>query len=134
MPRSRTALEQAAGKLILRIQQEWMQELGEPAAADSEQVMNRAHDLLLAASCHSSSDLQQAQQIGADFALLSPVLPTRSHPDADPLGWDGFARLVADANLPVFALGGMRPEVLRTAWQHGAQGIAGIRGLWMDGQ
>lgn len=91
-------------------------------------------DLLLAASCHSSSDLQQAQQIGADFALLSPVLPTRSHPDADPLGWDGFARLVADANLPVFALGGMRPEVLRTAWQHGAQGIAGIRGLWMDGQ
>jgi hypothetical protein len=45
MPRSRTALEQAAGKLILRIQQEWMLELGEPAAADSEQVMNRAHDL-----------------------------------------------------------------------------------------
>ena len=50
MPRNRTALEQAAGKLILRIQQEWMQELGEPAAADSEQVMNRAHDLLQAAS------------------------------------------------------------------------------------
>ena len=38
MPRNRTALEQAAGKLILRIQQEWMLELGEPAAADSEQV------------------------------------------------------------------------------------------------
>ena len=50
MPRSRTALEKAAGKLILRIQQEWMLELGEPAAADSEHVMNRAHDLLQAAS------------------------------------------------------------------------------------
>lgn len=85
---------------------------------------------LLAASCHDSDDLVQAKAIGADFALLSPVLPTRSHPDADPLGWEGFAALVDAAGLPVFALGGMHPDLLATAWHHGAQGIAGIRGLW----
>lgn len=86
---------------------------------------------LLAASCHTAEDLGHAARIGADFALLSPVLPTRSHPDADPLGWDRFARLVGNANLPVFALGGMHPDLLATAWQHGAQGVAGIRGLWV---
>jgi len=87
---------------------------------------------LLAVSCHLPADLAKAKRLGADFALLSPVLATRSHPDADPLGWDKFDSWVAAANLPVYALGGMQPELLATAWQRGAQGIAGIRGLWPD--
>ena len=85
---------------------------------------------LLAASCHSPADLAHAERLGVDFALLSPVLPTRSHPDADPLGWDRFASWVSQANLPVYALGGMQTDLLATAWRHGGQGIAGIRGLW----
>jgi 8-oxo-dGTP diphosphatase len=91
-----------------------------------------AADGLLAASCHSPEDLARAAAIDADFALLSPVLPTRSHPDAEPLGWPRFARWVDDAALPVYALGGMHPDLLKTAWQYGAQGIAAIRGLWRD--
>jgi len=87
-------------------------------------------DRLLAASCHSADELAHAAAIGADFALLSPVLPTRSHPDAEPLGWDRFAASVDVATLPVFALGGMRADLLTEAWNHGGQGIAGIRGLW----
>jgi len=89
---------------------------------------------LLAASCHSLRDLTQAGRLGADFALLSPVLPTRSHPDAEPLGWERFADWVDASGMPVFALGGMNPGLLETAWEHGAQGIAGIRGLWADEQ
>ena len=88
---------------------------------------------LLAVSCHSPEDLAAAAGLAADFAMLSPVLPTRSHPDADPLGWGRFAAWVDQASVPVFALGGMRPELIETAWQHGAQGIAAIRGLWCDG-
>ena len=87
---------------------------------------------LLAASCHTPQDLARAAAIGADFALLSPVLPTRSHPDAEPLGWARFAAWVDVAALPVFALGGMHAGLTATAWAHGAQGIAGIRGLWTD--
>lgn len=84
---------------------------------------------LVAASCHSLADLQQAQQIGADFAVLSPVLATPSHPDATPLGWERFAEYVDSIAVPVYALGGMRDKYLAQAWQAGAQGIAGIRGL-----
>lgn len=87
---------------------------------------------LLAASCHSPADLAHAGRLGVDFALLSPVLPTRSHPDAEPLGWERFADWVDAARMPVFALGGMNPGLLQTAWGHGAQGVAGIRGLWVD--
>jgi len=86
--------------------------------------------LLLAASCHDAGELQQAQSAGVDFAVLSPVLPTQSHPDAEVLGWEGFGGLCHDISIPVYALGGMTPALLELSWLHGAQGIAGIRGLW----
>jgi 8-oxo-dGTP diphosphatase len=87
---------------------------------------------LVGASCHDAAELRRAEALDADFAVLSPVLPTRTHPDAAPLGWDRFAAWVEDAVLPVYALGGMTRELLEQAWQHGAQGVAGIRGLWPD--
>ncbi len=84
----------------------------------------------VAASCHTAQDLQQAQTIGVDFAVLSPVMPTLSHPDAEPLGWEQFRQRVESATIPVYALGGMHDALMQQAWQAGAQGIAGIRGLW----
>jgi 8-oxo-dGTP diphosphatase len=56
------------------------------------------------------------------------VLPTASHPGEPGLGWARFAELVAGTPLPVFALGGMRTEMLETARAHGAHGIALMRG------
>jgi 8-oxo-dGTP diphosphatase len=79
------------------------------------------------ASCHGAEELELAARLGADFATLSPVNVTASHPEAVPLGWDRFARLVADARLPVYALGGVGPEDLQRARAAGAQGVAGIR-------
>tara|TARA_Y100001935_G_scaffold184714_1_gene153319 strand:+ start:25788 stop:26741 length:954 start_codon:yes stop_codon:yes gene_type:complete len=85
---------------------------------------------LVSASCHNAADLKRAMKIGIDFAVLSPVFPTKSHPDANPLGWKNFENLVDQVSFPVFALGGMKEDHLSTAWRYGAQGIAGIRGLW----
>jgi 8-oxo-dGTP diphosphatase len=91
-----------------------------------------AANRLVAASCHNAAELAQASRLGLDFAFLSPVLPTASHPEATPLGWDRFAELVAEAALPVYALGGMKEEHLAVAWEHGAQGIAAIGGFWFE--
>jgi 8-oxo-dGTP diphosphatase len=88
--------------------------------------------VMLSASCHNEKDLQQAAKLSVDFCVLSPVLPTRSHPDATPLGWDVFKGLVEKVNVPVFALGGMSPEQEVKALESGAQGVAGIRGLWQN--
>ena len=86
-------------------------------------------DVWLAASCHSLRELQQAADVGADFAVLGPVAPTASHPGARILGWDGFAELAAAAFLPVFALGGMTRADTAEAKRCGGQGVAGIRGF-----
>ncbi len=85
---------------------------------------------LWAASCHDAIELERAATLGADFAVLSPVLPTPTHPEAEGLGWARFAELVHDCPIPVYALGGMRPELLETAMRHGAHGIALLSGAW----
>jgi 8-oxo-dGTP diphosphatase len=88
---------------------------------------------LVGASCHSAQELSQAVRLGLDFAVLSPVLPTASHPEAQPLGWARFGELVEGVPLPVYALGGVGAGDVSEAWGHGAQGVAGIRGLWPEG-
>jgi 8-oxo-dGTP diphosphatase len=84
----------------------------------------------LAASCHNLAQLQQAERLGFDFAVLAPVLATPTHPDAQSLGWDVFAALVSQVNLPVYALGGVSVADKETAWHCGGQGIAGIRAFF----
>ncbi|NTV69066.1 MAG: Nudix family hydrolase [Azonexaceae bacterium] len=80
------------------------------------------------ASCHTATEIARAGELGLDYALLSPVLATPSHPETAGLGWPEFARLLAGNTLPVLALGGMKPELLREAQEHGAHGIALMRG------
>lgn len=81
---------------------------------------------LFSASCHSLEELQHAKYIGADYALLSPVHKTRSHPEASPLGWKGFKALANKISLPVYALGGLGPEDLGRARNAGGHGVAGV--------
>lgn len=84
----------------------------------------------VAASCHSHADIEAATRLGADFVVAGPVAATPTHPGAALLGWDGFARCVADTAIPVYALGGMQPHDLDKARQSGAQGVAMLRGAW----
>lgn len=86
--------------------------------------------MLVGASCHTAKELAHASAMGADFALLSPVQATQSHPETTPLGWETFAQLADACRIPVYALGGMTAEDIPMAWRHGGQGVAAIRGLW----
>ncbi len=83
-----------------------------------------------AASCHSAGELQHAQALGCDFAVLSPVLPTLSHPSAAHLGWKNFASLATGTSIPLYALGGLSHADMNTAWQQGAHGISLLRQAW----
>lgn len=87
-------------------------------------------DAPLSASCHRQTELQAAEAIGCDFAVLGSIAATPSHPDGQPIGWPGFAALREHVSLPIYAIGGLGPDDLADARQHGAQGIAAIRALW----
>jgi 8-oxo-dGTP diphosphatase len=85
------------------------------------------HTHWIAASCHTLQELQHAQTLGVDFAVLAPVLATKTHPETEPLGWEQFTKLVSQINLPVYALGGLSESALDRARQAGGQGVAAIR-------
>lgn len=78
------------------------------------------------AACHDLNAAQHAQAIGCDAIFLSPILATQTHPEAKALGWEAFADIAKQIEIPVFALGGLKPEDLNLAEQNSAYGIAGI--------
>ena len=99
-------------------------------AAQLAHLQQRPDFHLVAASCHSAQELEQAALLGCDFAVFGPVRPTASHPGAAGIGWEGFAAEVAVPPLPVFGLGGLSRVDLDRAQQAGAHGIAAIRAAW----
>jgi 8-oxo-dGTP diphosphatase len=107
---------------------------GRPAAgidlAQGATRPDRAARGWLAASCHDAGELALAAGLGCDFATVSPVAATASHPGATPIGWHGLATLVGASAVPVFALGGVAADQLDRARAAGACGIAGIGAFW----
>ncbi len=85
------------------------------------------------ASCHDADELARAIALGCDFAVLSPVLPTASHPGEPALGWTLFSEIVCDCPIPVYALGGQSAATLEMARSHGAHGIAVKGSAWKTG-
>ncbi|HEX6597287.1 MAG TPA: thiamine phosphate synthase, partial [Acidimicrobiales bacterium] len=79
---------------------------------------------LWAVSAHNARDIQHAAAVGADVVLVSPVLPSPSHPADEPLGWEGLKELVAASPLPVYAQGGLGPGDIGAARSAGALGVA----------
>jgi 8-oxo-dGTP diphosphatase len=79
---------------------------------------------LLAASCHTREELEQAMRLELDFAVLGPVK------DKAALGWERFAAIAQDASIPVYAIGGLTRADLEDARRAGAHGLAMIRGAW----
>lgn len=123
-------------RVLLNAESSWVEECG----ADGVHLSSRslmtyerrplAANYLVAASCHDEAELRQAARIGADFAVLSPVRATYSHPHAVPLGWAEFARRRMASDIPVYALGGLSADDLAEARLAGAAGLAMISGVW----
>jgi len=98
------------------------------AAAQLMALSTRPEATLAGASCHTRAELERAQRLQMDFAVLGPVGATATHPGAALPGWEGFARLARGAAIPVYAIGGLGRSDLDAARRAGAHGIAMVRG------
>jgi thiamine-phosphate pyrophosphorylase len=84
---------------------------------------------LHSAPVHDMAQLRAACRAGADAVLISPLMRTRSHPGARPLGPARFAALARLARMPGIALGGVAPRHSALVRRLGAHGFAAIDGL-----
>lgn len=131
-----TACRSAGARLLLNAAPELLQQVdADGVHLNAERLAAASHrpvpaDKWLSAACHDQQSLRQAEKIQADLVTLSPLLHTPSHPDAEPLGWQGFRAMIENTTLPVYALGGMSPEDKNRVFGLGGQGVAGISQFW----
>ena len=92
-------------------------------------TQNPCPNHLLSVSTHNLTEALQAQKLGADFIVISPVQATQTHPDTPPIGWNAAKEIVDKLNIPVYFLGGMTKNDLKKTLELGAQGIAGVSAL-----
>ena len=89
----------------------------------------RAAELLVTVAAHSAAALRRAGEAGADAAILSPVFATRSGSGGEPLGPEEFQRLVEQAKVPVYALGGVTDSNVELLSGRRACGVCAIDGV-----
>lgn len=94
--------------------------------ADSQTRQDKpSHRRWLLISVHNQQQLNKAKKYEPHILLLSPVKPTSAHPNLTAMGWTGFADLVSEVCVPVYALGGIQSSDIDEAIAHGARGVAG---------
>ena len=83
------------------------------------------HGLMVGRSCHDQAEVRAATDEGADYASVSPVLPSPSKPGYGPaLGMGGLRAMTAATDLPLFALGGVSEGSAADCLAAGAAGVA----------
>ena len=70
------------------------------------------------------------------FSVEDLVLPVSRSYDPSKFDLDAYDdfinEVVAAVSFPVIAIGGIRPEHVRSLVHRGAHGVAAIRGIWND--
>jgi thiamine-phosphate pyrophosphorylase len=85
---------------------------------------------LLGASTHSLAEAQQAEQNGADFILFGPVYFTPSKAVyGEPQGVAALKKIVEKIPLPIYAIGGIKPENINDAKATSIRGVALISAI-----
>ena len=88
------------------------------------------NDKLIGISTHSVRDAQKAEDEGADFVVLGPIYDTPSKRiHGSPLGLDTLEAACQACRIPIFAIGGMKPEHVHDVMSSGAYGIAVISSI-----
>jgi thiamine monophosphate synthase len=71
-----------------------------------------------------------AEAEGADWCVAGNVFETATHPGAPRRESTFISDIVAKVDTPIIAIGGVKPEHVRSLVEGGAYGIATIRGIW----
>lgn len=85
---------------------------------------------LIGYSAHSLEEAQVAQRRGTDFVLFGPVYFTASKAQyGRPQGLEAVKKIVEKVALPVYAIGGIKPDSIIDVRRTGAKGVALISAI-----
>lgn len=79
---------------------------------------------------HNYHQLDRAIELNLDFAVLTPIQKSISHPDAMYIGWKNAECFPKKTDIPLYAAGGMGISDIEKAKNLGFVGIASLGALW----
>ena len=86
-------------------------------------------------STHNEEQVRIANGTSADYIAVGPVFATGTKLDAEPvIGLEGVRRARALTRKPIVAIGGITRENARSVIDAGADSVAVISGLFVDGE
>jgi len=80
--------------------------------------------LKIGCSVHSAEEAKEMEKQGADYVLYGHVFPTASKPGKEARGLEALKEVVDSVQIPVIAIGGIKPENSAAVLKTGAAGIA----------
>ena len=88
--------------------------------------------LLIGVSTHSLKEAREAEKGGADFITFGPVYRTLSKIKyGAPVGLDILGKVCRKTRIPVFALGGVKMNRIKSVKEAGAHGVSMISEIFM---
>jgi thiamine-phosphate pyrophosphorylase len=99
-------------------------QLGAGGGTAEEARRDLGEEALIGLSIHSAAEADDARLGEVDYLIAAPVFATDSHPGRRALGVEALAELCRRTTRPVFALGGIGPENVRSCLEAGAHGVA----------
>ena len=86
-------------------------------------------------STHNDEQVQIANETSADYIAVGPVFATGTKVDTEPvIGLDGVRRARALTKKPIVAIGGITRENARSVIDAGADSLAVISALFVEGE
>ena len=86
-------------------------------------------------STHNDEQVRIASGTNADYIAVGPVFATGTKVDAEAvIGLEGVMRARALTGKPIVAIGGITRENARNVIEAGADSVAVISGLFIDGE
>ena len=105
---------------------------GDLSVADAKSLMSRG---IIGVSTHSDEQVVEAEASGGDYVAVGPVFRTSTKVDAEAvIGLEGVRRARALTSKPLVAIGGITRENARSVIDAGADSMAVIGGLLVDGE
>lgn len=86
-------------------------------------------DMPIGCSVHSSEEAEEAAKQGADYILFGHIFETDSKKGIPPRGTGSLEALKKAVEIPVMAIGGIKPEKVPEVLEAGADGIAVMSGI-----
>ncbi len=84
----------------------------------------------LGVSVTDTSQVAEAERLGADYLGVGPIHATPSKPDAaPPMGLDGLREVRRRTSLPIVAIGGIGPDEVGPVMRAGADGVCVISAI-----